>query len=202
MEFGSISFFNNKSIQRSYQFRLSIVDGFNDNSENKYYPDGEILPEIQNYHCLNVTIPNYQWKKEIQYVGVFPRSYQVLNHDGLEINVTLEEDDVHTVQNLINWLQRRIIQSNGLYVPPGQNRLTEIRIDITDAQENVVSSYSFPNAYFLKANDVSFSYSDNESTKFEIIFGSDFQEFESAFKDNKVLSAPPISSLGNTSNIG
>ena len=199
MDIGLSSYFTNKSIQRSYQFRLSIFDGL---TSDKYFPNDEKMLEILDYHCLSVTIPNYQWKKEIQYIGVLPRSYQVLNYDGLEINLILEEDDEHTIQNLINWLQRRIIQPNGLYVPPGTNRLTEIRVDIVDNQENVVSSYSFPNAYFLKSNDVSMEYSNNDTMKYEIIFGSDFQEFDSTFK--KVAFKSPIQSspFENPLNVG
>ncbi len=169
---------DDKSIQRSYTFEVDII---NDNSPGRnFLPDGESMPEIKNFHVLNVVIPQWSFKREIQYHGPFPRSFAVLDHDGFELKISFEEDDVGTIAKLIDWMQRRIFMrdGSGRYVPPGKNKIALIVVKVLDAAKNVVYIFKFPDCYFLKASEPTFDYATNESIKYEIVFGTDFQKFE------------------------
>ncbi len=186
-------YYNNKTIQRSFFYKFSIIDG----ELGVYLPNNESMPEIQEFNCISVSLPHYTWKKEIQYYGVFPRSTPVLTFDGHEIQVTLEDDDSNTVLKLIQWLQRRIIHEDGVYHPPALNRLTEIRVDIMDELGNTVTSVSYPKAYFLKADNIDMSYESSNAMRYAITFGSDFQEFESGTVNGAVDSDPKPSQQGS-----
>lgn len=165
---------DDKSIQRSYNFFVTII---NDNSRNSYLPDGEKMPEIKNYHVLNVDVPNYGFKKEIQYYGPYARTFPVLEHEGFELKITFEEDSKGTISKFINWLQRRIIVADGTghYMFPSKNRLSSIYIQPVDSAGNEMFGYEFIKCYFLRASDPIYDYGTNESIKYEIVFGSDFQ---------------------------
>lgn len=167
---------DNKSIQRSYNFFVTIV---NDNSSNSYLPNGESMPHIENHHVLNVSVPQYGFKKEIQYYGPYPKTFPVLEHDGFELKITFEEDDKGTIARLINWLQRRIIMNDGTgrYVFPARNRIRSIFIRPVDAAGNEKLGYEYNNCYFLRASEPTYDYGTNESIKYEIVFGCDFQNF-------------------------
>ena len=170
-------FYGNKSVQKSYNFSVSMVDDANYNF--KYLPDNQKIPKIKDYHAINVSVPFYDFKKEVQYYGPFPRSFPVLSTDGFELSIVFEEDEEGTIARLVDWLQKRIIVNDGTgrYVPPGLNKITFIDVNLLDDRKNIVSTYKFPDCYFLKANNVTLDYTDNNSTKYEIIFGSDFQYF-------------------------
>ncbi len=169
-----------KSIQRSYNFLVTIN---NDESGFSYLPNGEQMPKIESHHVLNVSVPQYGFKKEIQYHGPYPMSFPVLEHEGFEIKITFEEDNKGTISNLVNWLQRRIIYNDGSgrYVPPRRNRIQSIFIQVVDTVLNSgevineILRYEFTNCYFLRASEPNYDYGTNESIKYEIVFGSDFQ---------------------------
>ncbi len=177
-----------KSIQKSFDFLVTLI---NDNV-NSYLPDGEPMPEIKEWHITNITIPTYEFKKEIQYHGPFPYSHPVLEHDGFEVTVTFEEDAKGTIARLIDWLQRRIIRKNGRYIPPGKNRLTGIYCDVIKTEDNkriITNKFYYTNCYFLRASAPTYDYGTNESIKREVTFGADFAYF---IKTKNIVFEPNI----------
>jgi hypothetical protein len=92
-----------KSIQLSHKFYVTFIE---DPVRNfRLAPDIGIMPIIKNWHVLNVTVPTYNFKKEIQKYGPMVKSIPVMDYNGFEIKVTFEEDGLGTISYLINWLQ-------------------------------------------------------------------------------------------------
>lgn len=172
-----------KSIQRSYDFLVTIV---NDNT-NSYLPDGEEMPEIKEWHVRNITPPSYEFKKEIQYHGPYPFSYPVLENDGFEVAITFEEDNKGTIAKWIDWMQRRIINKNGKYIPPATNRLTGIFCDVMkyeNKKRTIINTFYYSNCYFLRASNPTYDYGTNEAIRREVTLGCDFAYY---IKNNKVV---------------
>lgn len=168
-------FYKKKSIQKSYNFRVF----FNDTNTKTAILDP--IPLTEQYHVTKITLPHWDFKKEVMYYGPYPRSFPVLTSDGFELTITFEEDDSGTISKLINWLQRRIISNKqgriGLYESPGPMKSLSIIIQILDDTGREVSKYEYKGCYFLKASDISLDYSSNESVKIDITFGTDNLNF-------------------------
>ncbi len=160
-------YFFRKEIQKSYRFQLVILDS------GKHNPNGERMPFLQPYDVSNVSLPFYSFKKEIQKYGTFPKTFPVLDHDGFEITVTFEETKNQDVGKLVNWLQRKIIQDDGIYNPPSKNKIDSIDVHILNDMNDVMAIYSFPKCYFLRCQNVIYDYYSNEIVRCEVIFGAD-----------------------------
>lgn len=168
-------FYKEKSIQRSFNFKLDVFH--DDAGTTTYLPDNKKIPEIKDYHVLSISLPLWEFKKEVVQYGSFVKTFPVLNTDGFEFTVTLEEDDNGTVINFINYLQKKIIKKDGTYVAPNRNKITMIYFRATNMDGKTIWDYQFDNCYFLKASNPEFSYVNNETVKYDITFNCDFPKF-------------------------
>ena len=132
------------------------------------------MPIIKHWHLVNVTIPQYDFQKETMYYGPMPRSFPILNFDGFELRMEMEEDTLGTISHFIAYLQKRIVDVDGLYSPPNAVKLDRIIVQIEDQNSVPVMIYTFHNCFFLQASDVTYDYGDNQSVKYQIVFGADF----------------------------
>jgi len=170
-------FYSNKTIQRTYDFFVTFDNIFNG--------DGfDPMPKIEDWHVRNITIPNYDFTKEVEKYGVLPRSYPKLSFDGFEVRIELEEDEKGTIAYFINWCQKRILNEKGLYTAPSKNRIAVITAKIKDNEGRPVVNYRFFDAYFLKADDVQYDYSTNDAIRYILTFGVDYYEMEF---ENKIV---------------
>lgn len=165
-------FFYQKEPQKTYKFKVYFLDS------GKYRPNGDSIPQIRNFDVTNISLPTYSFKKEIQKFGNFPKSFPVLDHDGFEITILFEETADHRVGRFVNWLQRKIMQSDGIYNPPDRSKFDRMIVRILNDFDQVVAEYVFPNVYFLRLQNVIYDYSTNEITRYEITFGGDIQNLE------------------------
>lgn len=165
-------FYNYKTIQKSYRFSVHFQVDYRrtDISLNR-----DLIPEIQPFHVVDVNLPFYEFKKEVQYYGPFPRPITVLTSDGLEIEITFEEDDEGTITKLVNWCQRRIINEEGYYVPPGLNYIDNIKVNVYNDKDEVVTRFLFGKCKFLHASPIRLSYETEESVKIQMIFSCESQ---------------------------
>lgn len=164
-----------KSVQRPWMFwgffmynpfKSEMKIGFD--TLNKDFP-----PVIQPFHIIDVKIPTYSFKKEIMYYGVAPRSFPVLNFEGFDLQVTLEEDEQGTVDYFINWLQRRIIDNEGYYNAPNKLKIPGFVLEVQDKMGIPIVYYTFHDIFFMNASEVEYSYNSNDSIKRTITFGVD-----------------------------
>jgi hypothetical protein len=144
----------------------------------------DIMPFLDPFHVVDVNLPFYEFKKEVQYYGPFPRPFTVLASDGLELEMTLEEDEFGTVSKFVNWCQRRIINEEGYYTPPGLNYIDNIMVDVLDDRDDVISRFNYKKCKFLHASPVKYSYETEESIKIQIIFSCEMQELSFRRGDN------------------
>jgi hypothetical protein len=168
---------DDKSILKSFNFTVTFHH--DDSGNHTYLPKGILsyekkLPEIKDYHILNLSSPMWEFKKEIMYYGPYPRTFPVLNSDGFEFSITFEDDEKGTITKLINFLQRKIIKPNGTYVAPKLNRVDQIDVQVLKSDGNLAYRFLFDNCYFLKSSPLTLDYGNNESLKYEIFFGCDF----------------------------
>lgn len=166
-------FYKYKTIQKSYRFKVTFVNDYkrSDLSMNK-----DIMPYLDEFHVVDVNLPFYEFKKEVQYYGPYPRPITVLASDGLELEITFEEDEFGTITKFVNWCQRRIINEEGYYTPPGLNYIDNIFIDVLDEKDDTICRFNYKKCKFLHASPLKYSYETEESIKIQMIFSCEMQE--------------------------
>lgn len=167
-----------KSIQRSYSFAVDFnlknaTATDNDNNLEAIFGGSY---KIEPYHIKNVVLPQNSFKKEIQKIGIFPKTFPVFESDGLELRMDLEEDAKHQIATFILYLQKRIVSERGIYQYPSKSAIPSIVVYVNDFQNNVVASYKFVDCYFLNATEPTYSYESNEAIAYSLIFGCDYYE--------------------------
>lgn len=133
----------------------------------------EMPPVIQSFHLISVTIPTYAFQKEVMMYGQVPRSFPVLDFNGFDLSMTLEEDQSGTVEYFINWNQRNIIDSDGYYNAPDLMKLHAFVVEVQDKMGLPVCYYTFHDIYFLAADPVTYSYESNSPVRRNLTFGCD-----------------------------
>jgi len=159
-------FFTMKSILPNFRFYVTIIDIPNQNKP--------ILPIIQNYHVVSVNLPDYDFKKVTQRYGSLAKSFPILDYDGLELTMVLEEDEFGTIGSLVHELKQRILNKNGLYVAPGLNTIDRIIVTVENDRELPVAIYTFKNTFFLKADQTEYNHSGNEAVKYTLTLNADY----------------------------
>jgi len=160
-----------KSIQRSWQFwGFFLYNPFQGVSVGRNI---EFPPVIQPFHIIDVTIPTYGFKKEVMMYGQVPRSFPVLEFEGFDVDVTLEEDEQGTVEYFINWNQRNIIDNEGYYNAPNKVKMKAFTLEVQDKTGIPVVYYMFHDLYFLQASPVNYAYDNNSTIRRTITFGCD-----------------------------
>lgn len=160
-----------KSIQRSWGFDVSFI--YNPLKGLSLGRGLEFPPIIQPFYVLDVTMPTYSFKKEVMMYGQVPRTFPILEFEGFDVDVTLEEDEKGTVDYFINWNQRNIIDDEGYYSAPDDAKIKAMVVEIYDNQSKPVVYYIFHDLYFLAANPAQYSYNSNDSIKRTVTFGVD-----------------------------
>jgi len=159
-------FFTTKSILQNFRFYVTIIDIPN--------ADKPILPIIQNYHVVSVNLPDYDFKKETQRYGPLAKSFPILDYDGLELTMVLEEDKFGTIGSLVHELKQRVLNKNGLYTPPGLNSINRVIVTVENENEIPVAIYTFKDTFFLKADQTEYNHSGNESVKYTLTLNADY----------------------------
>ena len=168
-----------KSIQRDFQFwGFFMYNPFSDlkggsftqtlKNVNKDFP-----PIVQPFHILSVTVPTYSFSKKIMWYGTVPRSFPVLNFEGFELQVQLEEDELGSVEYFINWNQRNMIDGDGYYTAPNKIKIKGFVLEVQDKMGIPVVYYMFHDMFFLTADDSNYSYTSNDSIKRNVTFACD-----------------------------
>lgn len=183
------NFRRNQTIQKSFHFKVIFnhsdfnigpvrVQSKNPNFNNVY----NVTKELEPHHVESITLPiSYDFQKEIHRAGSLPRTFPILNTDGNELTITFIEDARGTISNLIHWLQKRIINDDGLYNFPSEAKIESILITLYDNGGNPIVIYNIKNAFFLRADPLNLSYTTNEYIRTNVIFN--FDEFSVDYKD-------------------
>jgi hypothetical protein len=166
-----------KSIQKSYRFLTTFLPDLsfltNQTQKDLYDRIGK-MPIVRSFHVVSVSVPFYSFDRNKQQYGPLPRSFAEMKGDGLEVRFTFEEDDHGTIGNLINWLQRSVIDSKtGNYTPPDAIKIPLILILTENDLGIPVSIHTLHDAFFLNATSLDLDYSKGDSVKFDINFAVD-----------------------------
>ena len=180
------NFFKNKSILSGYRFTVSIPSlyftGAPANAvlfkKFKEYT-GEFMTEptegfkLKTNLVKNVSLPDFSFSKGggVKY-GPTTRSAPILDFDGYELKLDLEEDDKGSVKQFIEHCQSRNVHKSGLYWPTEFAEIPGMDIHILDPEFNSVIKYMYKNLIFLNASEVILDYSAAESIKYTLMFSA------------------------------
>jgi hypothetical protein len=143
------------------------------------------LFKLEPWHVKNVTIPDFSFKKDgvVKY-GPFAKSVPVMDFDGFELKIELEEDKTGTIKRLAQWLQARNIHKTGTYWPPALSSLSYIEINIlaqtpnNDGTDKIIGSFKFNEVHLLDVGEATFSYSDNTPITYSFTFNANYYTYE------------------------
>lgn len=168
-------FFSEKSILHNFRFYVTIID------KSQYgMGDKEIIsrtgptPILDHHHVISITLPNYKFSKYQQNYGPLPRSFPYLEYDGLEIPITFEEDEYGRVGYFLNTLQKRIVDSNGLYSSPARMKLDKMIVQVENDKGIPVVIYTFNKIFLMSFDQTELNYGSNESVKYNAVFNADY----------------------------
>lgn len=174
-----------KSIQPSYNFLVQFNDVINNQNTFMFEQleslvmaksDETLYSSInfEPYYAKRVSIPQTKFKKEHEARGSLRKTFPILDDQGYEFEIDFEEDKNGRISFLIQWLQSRILTGDGFYHKPNDVPIKSVSIDVIDAGGVNVSQLKFHNVYYLQAQNVTYSYSENSSVIYTITFHSDF----------------------------
>jgi len=187
-------FFSEKSIQTNFRFNVTFID--NPSNIDLIKRIGP-MPLLENWHILGVSIPQCDFKKEVQMYGPVPRSFPYIEFDGMEFKIEFEEDSYGTIGYFVTYLQRRVVDKRGYYTPPGKVKIPRVIVVTEDHNGFPVGVFTFHQCYFLQAQEIEYRQDGNESVKYSVVFNSDFM---TAHFPQRVLGpAPFIDKLKQTS---
>lgn len=199
---------SSRSIQRAYNFTVLFPVNYNDGpdlkgrlsviSDSAGFPDFNPGDYLNEFHVKKVNLSQFKFKREMQSLGIFQKTYPVLDHKGLELEIEFEEDALGTVGFFIQWLQARIIDEQGVYTSLSEIYIDPITVNITDERSDLVATYSFRNCYFLDASKGEYDYRNNKTVTYSIIFGTDFYDIE--YSNGSVPSVLTNQNPNNSSN--
>jgi hypothetical protein len=134
---------------------------------------------LQPYHVIDVTIPMYKFKVEKQNFGAVNRSFTVIDQDSdaLIVSVTFEDSHDGVVLQLIHELQKKIIGLNGLHKPINEQNIGDMDIEIKNYQGKSVGLFNCKNISYVGTENLTFSYTSNETMKYKIDFRCDVVKF-------------------------
>lgn len=190
------NFYKDKTIQRTDKFLVTIIENklkpIDLNPKNNALNQQMIsragsMPTIKEHDVANVTVPNFEFKKEIVNEGIFPRLFPVLSHEGFELSILFEDDAFGTIPKFINWCQRRIVDDNGIYYPFFLGNIGNLIFEALDDQDKIIYTYEFREIYFLRASPYTFDYTSTTAQKISITFGCDDSIFYIDENPNKNL---------------
>ena len=176
------NYYSDKSIQRNYNFYLTIEN--NDNVFGKWntkYPDNPLdaMPEIELYHVRNVSLPSNIFNKEALQYGVAPKTFLTYNSpQGLDLRMELEEDDKGTIRKLIQWGEERRMSHNGYHRNPDLVKIDRITVNVLDNENNLAIIYRFKAVDFLSADPIAYDYTASDSIKYILTFTVDMFDVE------------------------
>lgn len=169
------SFYENKSIQPSYLFEVAF-----DFSNGIKHSDllRKYMSKLKYYHIVSVDIPFNSFVRISTNIGMMQYSFPVLaSEQSLDIKITFEEDNNATIAGLIQALQRTV-HRNGGAVSPYKSVLGTIIIYMYDRTGKCIGEYRAYDSFFLGASSINMSYSNNESVKYDMTFGTNYIAFE------------------------
>ena len=163
------SFYTHKEIQRSYNYIVYFSESFM----------GTLFPEdFSNAHkdlyATSVELPaGYDFKKEYYTIGPFIKSFPVMDHNGFEFTIKMEEDDQGTVKRIIEQLNKQIINDRGYYRRYSQMVIPEIQISVFRQDGSSIYKAMFENCYLLKSSVPTYSYNTSDKIEYDLTFNAD-----------------------------
>lgn len=143
----------------------------------KRIKDGKLSvpPIIRSWHVTDVSVPSLDFKRETIMYGNIPRGFTVIGDNPLNatVDITFEEDNVGSIEYLKNWLQKTIIDSDGLHVPPNLQKLFNIVVTQFDPSGYPIGIYTIKNCYYVQSTGLNLGYSSSNIVTRKISFGSE-----------------------------
>lgn len=183
-------FYKNKTILKSFLFDVDFGSRYAANptgNADLYAKFKEYTNEFS-YHldplCVkNVSIPDLGFQKENRKVGPTVKSTPVLNFDGYEIKLDLEEDAYGNVRKFIEHCKSRNIHKSGLYWPADFAEIPEMIVSVNDGTRpggisNCVMKMKFKNLIFINASEITFDYSTATAINYSLTFSANTMETE------------------------
>lgn len=132
----------------------------------------------------NITLPTWNFKKEVVPSGIISYSFPVLEVEGFEFTV-LYSGETHnaTVQKFVNWCQRKIIDEKGFYRIKDESVIGDVIVQLINRKGDPSCEYVYRNVYYLRQTEITMDYAQDGTLPISVTFGCD--NLKMNFYDNK-----------------
>jgi len=158
-------FKNTKSILPNFSF----IGLFYDNENPFGWSD------IKPYHIRSVSYEQHTFKQEGQYHGPgILKTFPVLDRGeagAYKLTIVFEEDKQGTILKFIEYLKRKIINTNGVYNPIAKMKDLIFELTILHQPKNI--QIIFHELYFQTAESNEFSYADGDMKTYTVSLAYD-----------------------------
>lgn len=189
-------FFNNKTIQKSYNFIVSISNDMpipeRFKGEHKNLNDFEISTDsfpIKPTHVKSITLPNPQTKFEMFHMGNMVQRHPMFDFENPIVKIEFSEDSYHTIQRFILWMSKRRMNAFGEYYPLSESSCLRIEVSVLNDIGDVASKHVFKSVSLANATEPTYSYDSNEVVSVSMDFSFELEEmYIYNIPDNKTKS--------------
>ena len=180
-------FFQNKTIQKSYNFYV-IISNNKPLSENSPFKGvhsnlSEFETAVDNFpikptHIKAVTLPNPQTKFEMFHMGPLVKRHPMFDFENPIIKMEFTEDAYHTVQRFILWMSKRRMNGYGEYYPLSESACIDISVIVTDDTGADKVEYTFKKCSLANATEPTYSYDSNEPISIAMDFSFELMDMQ------------------------
>jgi len=187
------AFFSEKTIKKPYLFSVELSQPYETLATKKVnfprfkeYVEGFLLPsehsdlrgfKLKPYHVKNVSLPDFNFGKDVTKYGPFAKSTANMQFDGFELKIELEEDKEGSIKRFIQYLQARIIHQSGISWPMAFTNLPYIQITVLNEDGlTPQTEYRFKECYLLTVSEVTYSYSESSAISYSLTFNANTYE--------------------------
>lgn len=189
-------FFQNKTIQKSYNFFVSLsndlpkTEMFKGEHENlmDFETSTDNFP-IKPTHIKAITLPNPQTKFEMFHMGNMVKRHPMFDFENPIIKMEFTEDAYHTIQRFILWMSKRRMNAYGEYYPLSESSCLRIEVAVLDDMGEIATVHVFKNCALANATEPTYSYDSNEPISVAMDFSFELEEmYIYNLQNNKVKS--------------
>lgn len=167
-------FHTKKSIQRKDRFFVIMEHDFSRDPEDvtrkklvSKGTNGSILPS---YCIVEIQIPEHEFEK-YKYHG--HKSMAIIKRESLDFTITLEDDEMSSVNKFIRYMQMKNVNPGTGYIRPiSQQTIDRITYKQYDQAGNLIEEATINNVKLIKPNESVKNYSGNESNKYQLLMSA------------------------------
>ena len=191
----AINMFQNIDFQKSFKFIVTFNEMPKSSKTKDAYNCG-----FRDHLVKNVSLPKFAFSKEVIEYGHLGEAYPSFKFEGLNLVITMIEDDMHNTSKFIeNIYDCQINRETGNIINPSSAYIPSIKIELLDNDDEIISTYTYRNCFLLDVSPMELDYTQSAVVEYRLEFICNSYEMElnregtngSAYDQRELPPVPP-----------